>query len=851
MEINYIGEHLWAGQLGQISTIIAFISALVAAIGYAFASKNDAAFSEWKLLSRSAFSVHILSVFSIIGTLLYMLYNGMFEYHYIWSHSNVEMPMRYIMYSFWEGQEGSFLLWLFWHAVLGAILLKTSKTWEAPVMSVFAMVQMFLVSMVLGINFGDVIRIGSTPFLLLREHPDFMNLPFLQNAAYLDRLDGRGLNPLLQNYWMTIHPPTLFLGFASTLVPFAYAIAGLWKKKYTEWMKPALPWTYFGVMILGTGILMGGAWAYEALSFGGFWAWDPVENSSLVPWITLVGAAHVMVIQKNRGQSLVMTFVLTTVTFILILYSTFLTRSGVLGDSSVHAFTDLGMSGQLLVYLLFFVGLLGFIGIENRLKKNVFGSVYVVFLLIIPFYDKLEIDTLFLIVPGAVLIILAIVGFISGIPKSKDEDSLYSREFWMFIGALVLVISSFQIMFTTSIPVWNKLFGTNLAPPLDPIAHFNSFQIPLAIMLSILIAVTQYFKYKKTDPQQITKGLTIPFLISLIGTATIGYAMHYRNVMYLAMLFTTLFLIFANAYYWLKMLKGKLKIAGASVAHIGFGMILLGAFLSTSKTQVISMNTSGTDVESLGSEGDFSNSENILMMEGDTLRMADYFVTYAGKKKEGVNVFYQVDYLTKSGDDYSLDFSLYPRVQTNPRMGNIAEPDTKHFLHKDIYSFVTYAEVETKEEKEKSEEYKNTSTEQVAPGDTLFSGSAIVVFNGFQRNVDKEAYKLEEGDIAVAASLTATDISGKKYEVSPVYVIRDRMTLPIPGELEELGLRFVVNKVLPEEGKVEIAVYEKPNNHREFIVMKAMVFPWINILWAGCLVMIIGTILAIRRRLKS
>lgn len=805
MDINYIGEHLWAGQLGQISIIIAFVSALIAAVGYAFGTKNEAAFNEWKLISRSAFSIHIISVFSIIATLLYMLYNGMFEYHYVWQHSNSEMPMRYILSSFWEGQEGSFLLWLFWHAVLGAILLKTSKTWEAPVMSVFAMVQMFLVSMVLGINLGDVIRIGSTPFLLLREHPDFMNLPFLQNAAYLDRLDGRGLNPLLQNYWMTIHPPTLFLGFASTLVPFAFAIAGLWQKKYTEWMKPALPWTFFGVMILGTGILMGGAWAYEALSFGGFWAWDPVENASLVPWITLVGAAHVMVIQKNRGQSLIMTFVLTTSTFVLILYSTFLTRSGILGETSVHAFTDLGMSGQLLIYLLAFLFLaLGLLAVRWK-----------------------------------------------HIPKSKDEDSLYSREFWMFIGALVLVISSFQITFTTSIPVWNKLFGTNLAPPLDPIAHFNSFQIPLAIILAILIAVTQYFKYKKTDPQQITKALTIPFLLSLVGTAVIGYLMHYRNVLYIAMLFATLFLIFANGYYWLKVLKGKMKIAGASVAHIGFGMILLGAFLSTSKTQVISMNTSGTDVESLGSEGDFSNRENILMMKNDTLRMADYFVTYTGKKKEGVNVFYQVDYLTKFESGYNLEFSLYPRVQTNPRMGNIAEPDTKHFLHKDIYSFVTYAEVETEEAEEKPEDYKNTSTEQLAPGDTLFAGQAILIFNGFDREVDREKYNLEAADIAVAANITAIDISGNKTPLSPLYIIRDRMAIPIPAEMKELGLRLVVNKVIPEEGKVEIGLYEKPEAYREFIVMQAMIFPWINILWAGCLVMIIGTIMAMRRRLKT
>lgn len=808
MEINYIGEHLWAGQLGHFFTVTAFVSALLAAVGYAFGTRSDQAFSDWKLIARGAFSIHIVAVFGIIVTLLGMLYNGMFEYHYVWSHSNSEMPMRYILSSFWEGQEGSFLLWLFWHAVLGGILLKSSKSWEAPVMAVFALVQMFLVSMVLGTNIGDVIRIGSNPFVLLREHPDFMNLPFLQNASYLERIDGKGLNPLLQNYWMTIHPPTLFLGFASTLVPFAYAIAGLWTKKYTEWMKPALPWTFFGVMILGTGILMGGAWAYEALSFGGFWAWDPVENSSLVPWLTFVGAAHVMVIQKNRGQSLIMTFVLTTATFILILYSTFLTRSGILGDTSVHAFTDLGMSGQLLVYLLAFV---------------------------------------------ALTVILLIVNW-KNLPKSKDEDSLYSREFWMFIGALVLVISSFQITFTTSIPVWNKLFGTNLAPPLDPIAHYNSFQLPLAIILSILIAVTQFFKYKKTDPQQITKGLTIPFLVSLIFTGLIGYAMHYRNLMYVAMLFTSIFLIAANLHYWVKMLKGKFKIAGASVAHIGFGMILLGAFLSTSKTQVISMNTSGTDVESLGSEGDFSNRDNILMMKGDTLRMADYFVTYTGKKKEGVNVFYQVDYLTKTQAGYNLEFSLFPRVQTNPRMGNVAEPDTKHFLHKDIYTYVTYAEVEVEEEKENPEDYKNTQTKALARGDTLVTSQALVVFNNFNLNIDRSKYNLQDGDIAAEVLLDIVDINGQKNQVASVFIIKgnsSRGIARIPANIKDLGLRLVVNNILPEEDKAEIAVYENANNYQEFIVMQAMIFPWINILWAGCIVMIIGTVMAIRRRLKT
>src|ERR1035437_1911689 len=287
--------------------------------------------------------------------MFYLIYNHYFEYYYVLHHSSLTLPFRYMFACFWEGQEGSFLLWAIWHVVLSWFIIRKGGEWEAPVIGVIATVQVFITSMLLGIYvFGY--KLGSDPFIFMRNLPEMANLPFIQMPDYLSRIkDGQGLNPLLQNYWMVIHPPTLFLGFASTVVPFAFAIAGLWKKKYTEWQRPALPWTFFGIMVLGTGVLMGGAWAYEALSFGGFWAWDPVENASLVPWLTLVGSAHLMLINRNNDQSVFITFFLALLSFLLILYSTFLTRSGILGETSVHAFTDLGMSGQLLIYLFFFL----------------------------------------------------------------------------------------------------------------------------------------------------------------------------------------------------------------------------------------------------------------------------------------------------------------------------------------------------------------------------------------------------------------------------------------------------------------------------------------------------------------
>ncbi len=803
--MEYVGEHLLIGKVGNVFVILSFVFALLASVSYFFASKENDEAASWKRIARNAFRIHGLSVIGIVATLFIMLMNHYFEYEYVWHHSNREMPMRYILSCFWEGQEGSFLLWTFWHVILGLILQRTSKEWEAPVMATVSLVQTFLASMLLGFFIFDH-RIGSNPFtVLLRNHPDFANIPLFSNANYLEKLDGRGLNPLLQNYWMTIHPPTLFLGFALTVVPFAYAIAGLWKKKYNEWIKPALPWAFFGVMILGTGVLMGGAWAYEALSFGGFWAWDPVENASLVPWLTLVGAAHVMLINKSNGQSLLFTFILAILTFVLILYSTFLTRSGILGETSVHAFTDLGMSGQLLIYLLSFLLL------------------------------------------GIVLIVINWKNF----PKQKEEEGIWSREFWMFVGAIVLLVSSFQIMFYTSLPVWNKLFGMNKAPAKDIVNFYNSWQIPFAFLVTLLIAVGQYFKYKNTDLNMFAKKITLSFCVSIVLTALMVYVLNYNKPFYILLLFSTIFCTLANADYMVRVLNGKIKKAGASVAHIGFGLILLGALLSTSKKDIISQNTSGKSIENLGEK--FSNNDNILLTQGDTLPMGKYLVTYTGKRYEGINVYFDVDYYTKDANGIlKKEFSLAPLVQTNPRMGNVAEPDTRHFITYDVYTHITYADLESLKEKttSTSDEYTAAKNYTLKKGDTIFASNAIIIFDSLSTKFDKTKFNLEEKDIAVMARLRVLDIK-QIYHADPLYVIHDNVVQPIASKVDELGLQFMFWKINPENGKIEISLQEKKSNIRDFIVMQAMIFPFINVLWIGCIIMVIGTVLAIVERVKK
>lgn len=799
MNTAFLGEHLWYGQAGHLLIIIAFTFSILASIAYFISLKQKENQAAWVKIGRLAFFVHGLAVFGIVATLFHLLYHHYFEYYYVFAHSSKAMPKQYLLASFWEGQEGSFLLWTFWHVVLSLIVIWREKEWEAPVMSVVSLVQVFLSSMLLGVYIFNY-KLGSSPFTLLRLHPDMANLPFVQMTDYLQKIkDGRGLNPLLQNYWMVIHPPTLFLGFASTVIPFAFALGGMLKGKFTEWVKPALPWTFFGVMILGTGILMGAAWAYEALSFGGFWAWDPVENASLVPWLLLVGAAHVLIIFNRKGQSLMTAYILCIASFLLILYSTFLTRSGILGDASVHAFTDLGMSGQLVVYLGFFVILAVAMLIRNR----------------------------------------------KHIPLTAEEENFSSREFWMFIGILVLVISAFQITLTTSIPVFNKIAGTKIAPPADLKAHYNAWQLPIAVIITLLISFTLFLKWVKSDWKEVVKKLALACILSLLITGLFIWKMKINKPHYDALLFTAIFAIIANLDYMIRVLKGKSKLSGATLAHAGFGLIMLGALISNAKSTVISKNLSGID---LGK--DLPGNENIMMLKNDTLMMGDYFVSYQGKKQEGVNIYYQIDYMTYNWSSKKMEkaFSLFPTIQTNPRMGNVSEPSTRHFWDKDIYTHISYADLEPVNP---GDEYKKPFTQTIAVGDTIGTATHIIIFKRLERMVNRDSLQLKPGDMAIGAVLQVKDIEGHSREAMPVFVIRDNMMFTRESVLEEEGLKLAFTRVDPETKKFDIEVTEKRDPKKEFVIMKAIIFPGINLLWSGAVLLIIGTTLAIRKRIRK
>lgn len=814
METQFIGEHLLPGRIGHFFVLLSFVGSLFSTFCYiasAITEKNPLESNRWLVLARNSFIIHTASVFAIFTTLYYIITNHLFEYHYAWEHSSRALPAKYLLSCFWEGQQGSFLLWSIWHSVLGMIVMFTAKGLESRAMTVISIVQACLATVLFGFYLPGGIQIGNSPFGLLREH--MQGAPIFAQANYMSFIkDGNGLNPLLQNYWMVIHPPVLFLGFASTLIPFAFTIAALWKGDYKEWIKPALKWTLFSGAILGTGIMMGGKWAYESLNFGGYWAWDPVENASLVPWLIMIAGLHTLLIYKSTGRSFITTAIFFILTYIAIWYSTFLTRTGVLGDTSVHAFTGEGKS--LFWHLLVFIGLFAFLSIYFLVKQW------------------------------------------RNLPRVKGEEDITSREFWMFIGSFVLLLSSIQISITTSIPVWSPLAklisGKDVAPPVDPVRHYNDIQMWVGIIIAFLSSFVLYLKFKNTGMASVWKKMILVTALSLAATVLIAFSQQIDSWQYVLFLFSVCFSIIANTYYAVFSQK-TLRKMGASITHLGFGVLLLGVLISSYKKEVISINTLGGLLPLGGDnmqEKIRESRENIILYKDIPVAMSDYWITYRGDSTSSSDprTFYKVYFERKDSATNKVveHFTLYPDVFLNPKgqQGIIPNPASKHYWNRDIFTYVSSV----------SDPAKRNDTASYRPftvhrGDTIFLSKGYIVFRDFNTDV-RQRYAYENGDIAVAAQLDIYDLQGKTAEAAPVYYIRGKFENFIEDTLSNDGVIIRLTGILPEQNAAKIELKEAdPSNY--YVVLKALKFPHIKLVWYGTVVMMLGFVISLWNRRSS
>lgn len=754
-KIQYVGEALWIGHLCKAFILGGFAAALFSTFSYVLASvgKPQSAPS-WKRLGNIGFGIHALLIVSLLGLMFYAMVKQHYEYSYVFDHVSGDLPMKYILSAFWEGQEGSFLLWMFWHLVIGAVLIRINDEFNTEVMAVVMLAEVWLNSMLLGVYlpFGEELKIGSNPMMLIRE---ITAAPIFNNADYLSLIQGRGLNPLLQNYWMTIHPPFIFAAFALTVVPFGYAIAALRKGEYHQWLRPVLPWALFGTAILGISLIMGSLWAYEALSFGGYWAWDPVENTSLVPWIILVGGIHTNLIAKSTGRAIKSTLLFYLGGFLMIVYSTLLTRSGILGDTSAHAFTEMGLEWQLTFFLLSFV-LLGTLLVSLRYKN---------------------------------------------IAVPAKEESIYSREFWMYVGGLVLFFSALLINASSSLPVFNTIiryFDPSYIGRVikDPIAHYNKYQLWISVFIALFSAITVWLQYKNSE--QPKQKWMVQILFYLVGSVLLTWLtslwIQLPEWHYLLMAATAWFTVIANGHYLIDAMARNAKAMGAALAHVGFGIMAIGILASGLNFSYLSNPFVFKGL--FGGEGD--EEKYIQLIKNKPLLVKDYVVTYEADTLIGKARHYDISFKQLGGDSsgqvFIDSFITRPNAVYANDFSKIAafNPDTRHYAGKDIFTCVVSlpAQVADAEQAKKMEDSLQYTAISAEAGDSVKLDNKVLVVDGLQFPPQHEEFINHRHDVGFEVGYHIIDEAGKKENGRCAIGLDGSLLYKYAGKHENLGWRI-------------------------------------------------------------
>ncbi len=398
----------------------------------------------------------------------YNLLTNNYGLQYVASTSNRAMPWYYKFGALWGGQEGSLLFWCWLLSIYSAAAIFIHRNRNRNLMPYVVSVVSVVTTFFLTVN-----NFVANPF-------DLVGVVRLGAAAVpFTPMDGRGLNPLLQYWAMVIHPPILYLGYVGFTIPFAFAMAALITRDLDEeWIRTTRRWMMVPWMLLGTGILLGAKWAYVVLGWGGYWGWDPVENASLMPWLTGTAFLHSVMMQERKGMMKVWNVVLILSSFLLCIFGTFLTRSGVV--SSVHAFAQSAIGPYFAGFIFILLGLCCYF-IVTRL-------------------DDL---------------------------KSENRlESVVSRESSFLFNNLVLLAAMFAVLWGTIFPVISEALQGEKRSVSAP--FFNKVNIPLGLFLLFLTGVGPLLAWRNTSLRSLKKNFTIPIIVSLLaGAILIGFGMRH------------------------------------------------------------------------------------------------------------------------------------------------------------------------------------------------------------------------------------------------------------------------------------------------------------------------------------
>ena len=473
---------------------------------------------------RAALAVSLLSFFATI-ILTQLLMTSNFDVDYVAHYTSQETPLIYKFTALWAGQSGSLLFWLFilsLYAIIAILQNQRSQLKLMPwVMIVLVTVQLF--------------------FLIL---VNFITNPFAPTETDFVIANGLGLNPLLQNATMAIHPPMLYLGYVGFTVPFAFSIAAMAQRDMNAlWMRTVRQWLLFVWLMLSIGVMLGGWWAYQELGWGGYWAWDPVENASFMPWLAGTALLHSVMIQEKKDMLKVWNMVLIIITFTLCIFGTFLTRSGIM--SSVHSFTASSL-GPIFLGFVFFILVVSFGLMSQRMQL---------------------------------------------LRSKKRIESFSSRESGFLFNNVVFIVMCFAVLWGTLFPVISEAVrGTKITVGAP---FFNQINIPIGLVLLCLTGIGPLLVWRKTSKQSFIRNFTTPVIAGLV-MALVLYITNIRGYVLISFslsvfVLTTISLEFARGIrsritvhkenpltaFWRLLRKNRSRYGGY-IVHVGIVFMFIG-----------------------------------------------------------------------------------------------------------------------------------------------------------------------------------------------------------------------------------------------------------------------------------
>ncbi|MDF0727705.1 heme lyase CcmF/NrfE family subunit [Cytobacillus sp. S13-E01] len=542
------------GEVGRLALLFSIVIVVYGIVSHLMAIRTK----DIRWLKSAKTSVLILPLVTTMasGSLIYLLVTGDFKYDYVALYSSTDMALFYKVTAFWGGNAGSLLLWLWILSIYTALV-----TWSKHKDSNQFLPWVSTILLLINAFFILILNTIEQPFAL---NPEKMT-------------EGNGLNSLLQNPGMAVHPITLYLGYIGFAVPFAYGMAALLLKKADAvWVKVTRKWTLVSWLFLSMGILFGSQWAYVELGWGGYWTWDPVENASLLPWLTATALLHSTMVQERKGMLKGWTMTLVTLTFILTIFGTFLTRSGLLW--SVHAFAN----GPIGAYFLAFIGVI-LVGSIWNITAN---------------WSVLKSDAQF--------------------------ESYISKESSFLVNNLLLITSAFTVFWGTIYPVVSEaVTGTKVmvgAP------YFNKVNVPIFLALIILMGVGPVVAWKRSSAKAIFRNLSYPLIITVLLALAL-FSVGITNWMTLLSLSSTSFVAMIIFLEFAKAVQARVKVTGESPVR-SFIMLFVknrrryGGYIAHFGVVLIAIGLTGASNYSV----DIQRGLN----EGDTVELGKYSLQYRG-----------------------------------------------------------------------------------------------------------------------------------------------------------------------------------------------------------------------------